>query len=193
MNRAMLRPMLLHGCGPWPPGTALLAVADDLASASAAVLGGADLVDLTAAPTTAINEFRRRHPGILVCAAGPPADVVRDRLLVDVLPAMLPEITQAGLAALVDVDRAAALAAALDADPVGPAANEADMTGPDVGGAGGADASAMAGVVAMAALSSWLGASAVRTRHVVPVRRALDMTATIRGIRPPALTVRGLA
>lgn len=50
-----------------------------------------------------------------------------------------------------------------------------------------------ASAVAVAAISTWLGAPVVATRHVRAVRRAIDMTASIAGIRPPALTVRGLA
>ncbi len=49
-----------------------------------------------------------------------------------------------------------------------------------------------AGVVAAAAISTWLGAPAIRTRHIVPVRRAIDMTLSIAGDRLPALTTRGL-
>jgi hypothetical protein len=50
-----------------------------------------------------------------------------------------------------------------------------------------------AGVLAVAALSGWLGAAVVRTRYPQPVRRALDLTDSVRGVRPPARTVRGLA
>jgi hypothetical protein len=50
-----------------------------------------------------------------------------------------------------------------------------------------------AAVVATAAVLTWLGAPAIRTRHVLPVRRAIDMTGAIAGTRPPALTIRGLA
>jgi hypothetical protein len=147
-----------------------------------------------------IKGFRDLHPGFLVCATGSPADVVlepavaaatgalllctdadaaagsgipADRVLVDVLPAMVPAVSQAGFAAVVDVDRAARLAAQDDPADTG-----------DV---------AVAGIVAIAAVSSWLGARAVRTRHPLQVRRALDMTASVRGIRPPARAVRGLA
>jgi dihydropteroate synthase len=213
MNRAMLGRMVLRAAGPCPPGTALIAVASRLADASAAVQAGADLIDLAAAPAEVITAFRARHPGILVCADGPHADVVRDaavarsagallicedartaqlcgmpadRVLVDVLPAMLPAVVQAGLAALVDADRAAGLAAACaTADTA-----EADTAEADTDEAG---APPIAGVVALAAISSWLGAAAVRTRYPVQVRRALDMAASIRGIRVPARTVRGLA
>jgi len=50
-----------------------------------------------------------------------------------------------------------------------------------------------AGALAVAALSGWLGAAVVRTRYPLPVRRALDLTDSVRGVRPPARTVRGLA
>jgi hypothetical protein len=62
----------------------------------------------------------------------------------------------------------------------------------DADPATGQDASPAA-VVATAALFTWLGAAAIRTRHVRPARRAIDMTASIAGTRPPALTIRGLA
>jgi hypothetical protein len=51
----------------------------------------------------------------------------------------------------------------------------------------------LAGVVATAAVLAWLGTPAIRTRHVLPVRRAIDMTCSIAGTRLPALTTRGLA
>lgn len=59
--------------------------------------------------------------------------------------------------------------------------------------AGVGDADAVNAAVAAAAVCAWLGVAAVRTRHVRAVRRALDMTASIRGLRPPAWAVRGLA
>jgi len=50
-----------------------------------------------------------------------------------------------------------------------------------------------AAVIAAAAVCAWLGAPVVRSRHTRAVRRAIDMTASIAGRRPPARTVRGLA
>jgi hypothetical protein len=50
-----------------------------------------------------------------------------------------------------------------------------------------------AAVVATAAVLAWLGTPAIRTGHVLPVRRAIDMTCSIAGTRLPALTTRGLA
>jgi hypothetical protein len=67
-----------------------------------------------------------------------------------------------------------------------PAAVDADAIAPD-------SVDPRAGAVAAAAISTWLGAEAIRTRHVVAVRRAIDMTLSISGDRLPALTTRGLA
>jgi|SRR5690242_10712389 len=50
----------------------------------------------------------------------------------------------------------------------------------------------VAAVVARAAVLAWLGTPAIRTRYVVPVRRAIDMTSSIAGIRLPSVTTRGL-
>ncbi|MBO0774927.1 MAG: hypothetical protein J2P34_01325 [Actinobacteria bacterium] len=54
-------------------------------------------------------------------------------------------------------------------------------------------AGSVAAAVAVAAVSTWRGAPAIRTRHVPAVRRAVDMTTAIRGDRLPASTRRGLA
>lgn len=50
-----------------------------------------------------------------------------------------------------------------------------------------------AAVIATAAVCTWLGAPVVRSRHTRAVRRAIDMTASIAGHRPPSRAVRGLA
>ena len=63
-----------------------------------------------------------------------------------------------------------------------------------VGADAGADGRTMpvAAAVARAAVLTWLGTPAIRTRHVLPVRRAIDMTSSIAGTRLPSLTTRGL-
>jgi hypothetical protein len=88
----------------------------------------------------------------------------------------------AGWPVLVDAERAAR-EAGVDADR---AAREAGVASAD-------DPALAASVIALAALSCWLGAAAVRTQHVAAVRRALDMANSIRGLRPPTHAVRGLA
>jgi dihydropteroate synthase len=42
-------------------------------------------------------------------------------------------------------------------------------------------------------VSAWLGARVFRAHDVAATRQTLDMVASIRGDRPPARTVRGLA
>jgi hypothetical protein len=69
-----------------------------------------------------------------------------------------------------------------------PPAVDADQAAAEAG-----QAAAPAAVVATAAVLAWLGTPAIRTRHVLPVRRAIDMTGSIAGTRLPALTTRGLA
>ena len=49
------------------------------------------------------------------------------------------------------------------------------------------------GTLAASAVSAWLGASVFRAHNVPETRVTLDMVATIRGDRPPARAVRGLA
>jgi dihydropteroate synthase len=49
------------------------------------------------------------------------------------------------------------------------------------------------GTLAATAVSAWLGARVFRAHQVRPTRRVLDMVASIRGDRPPAVSRRGLA
>ena len=47
------------------------------------------------------------------------------------------------------------------------------------------------GTLAATAIAGWLGATVFRAHDVRATRRVVDMTASIRGDRPPAVTVRG--
>jgi len=49
------------------------------------------------------------------------------------------------------------------------------------------------GTLATTSVSAWLGARVFRAHNVAETRQTLDMVASIRGSRPPARTVRGLA
>jgi dihydropteroate synthase len=51
----------------------------------------------------------------------------------------------------------------------------------------------LTGTLAATAVCAWLGAQVYRVHEVVETRQVLDMVAAIRGVRPPARTVRGLA
>ena len=73
-------------------------------------------------------------------------------------------------------------------DPV-----DADRLAAGAGTADPADQARPAAVIATAAVCAWLGVPLIRSRHTRAVRRAIDMTASIAGTRPPSRTVRGLA
>ena len=83
----------------------------------------------------------------------------------------------------------------LDADKLAAAAGVARQSRAACRGAavGPAGRVTPAAVIATAAVCTWLGAPVVRSRHTRAVRRAIDMTASIAGRRPPSRTVRGLA
>lgn len=49
------------------------------------------------------------------------------------------------------------------------------------------------GTLATTAVSAWLGARIYRVHEAAETRQVLDMVATLRGERPPARTIRGLA
>lgn len=49
------------------------------------------------------------------------------------------------------------------------------------------------GTLATTAVSAWLGARIYRVHEVAETRQVLDMVAALRGQRPPARTIRGLA
>jgi dihydropteroate synthase len=51
----------------------------------------------------------------------------------------------------------------------------------------------LTGTLSATAISAWLGARVFRAHDVADTRQTLDMVASIRGDRPPARTVRGLA
>jgi dihydropteroate synthase len=51
----------------------------------------------------------------------------------------------------------------------------------------------LTGTLAATAVSAWHGARVFRAHQVAETRQVLDMVASIRGIRPPARTLRGLA
>jgi hypothetical protein len=70
---------------------------------------------------------------------------------------------------------------------------QADPLDADRLAAGPAGQVTPAAVIATAAVCTWLGAPVVRSQHTRAVRRAIDMTASIAGRRPPSHTVRGLA
>ena len=194
---------------------AIMAPVSAVAEAVAAAAAGARLVDVGTAEAL-IPAIRRATADVLICGYAEGADLVLDadlaawsgaglicpdpaaaaaagrrgiapeRILVRVTPAQIESAADSGWATLVDVDAARG------------SLHEVAVDGGWPAGAGSlaevaAGAGSLAEVEAVAAVCAWLGVSVVRTWHVAEVRRALDMTETIRGTRPPAWTVRGLA
>ncbi|MEO9236612.1 MAG: dihydropteroate synthase, partial [Jatrophihabitantaceae bacterium] len=51
----------------------------------------------------------------------------------------------------------------------------------------------LVGTLATTAICAWQGATVFRAHNVAETRQVLDMVASIRGSRPPARVVRGLA
>jgi dihydropteroate synthase len=188
----------------------------DADTAGAAVRAGADLLDLGQGGPAVIGEIHDRHPGVPLAVSWPPArqtvtrltgltspvspvspicddipaaeaavtaGLPREAVLIAVPPSRVAAATAAGWAVMADVDLAAP---GLDRVPnccadVMPPPADKPM------------ADELSRAVAAAAICGWLGVAAVRTRHLPQVRRALDMTASIRGGRPPAWAVRALA
>jgi len=132
--------------------------------------------------------FRQTQPG------GPP-----QTLLLGVgADAQQAALARAEGADLIDVRGAtpgalAAIRASLPADVLwtGPRADPLDAD--KLAAAAMPAAATPAAVIATAAVCTWLGAPVVRSRHTRAVRRAIDMTASIAGRRPPSHAVRGLA
>jgi hypothetical protein len=165
--------------GRLPPGTAVFAVAAGLPAAAAAIAAGAGLIDLWEADAQTVAAFRAGHPDVLACARAEWAGLARDRALALRTGAILicAGVTEAQQAEAAGIGRGNLLVEAPPAGVTGLlAAGWAVIVAADDG-----DAQAAAATGAMAC---WLGARAVKTRHVTAVRRAIDMTASIRGTRP---------
>jgi hypothetical protein len=184
-----------------------MAVAATAAEAARSVAEGADLIDLTGADPAEVAAFRAEHPGVPVCAGDQAANLTWDpavakRTGARLLCASKDEAVRSGLPAgqvLVEASPASLLTALAGGHPVlvnlpgGAQPDDAQHVDAQHVDARAGEAPPGAAALAVAALSAWLGAAVVRTRYPLPVRRALDLTDSVRGIRPPARTVRGLA
>jgi hypothetical protein len=163
-----------------PDGTAVAAAATTVAAARAAIAAGALVVDLTGAGRPVMTEIRNRYPDTLICAPADWADLVRDpgtarrtgAILVcaDSAVATAAEASGIGRRGIL-VEAAPARAAGLITAGWRVLVDAGQVTGPHA-------------AAAVAALSAWLGAAAVRSDHVAAVRRAIDMAGAIRAGRP---------
>lgn len=171
-----------------PPG--LLTPVASPAEAERAAANGADILDVDQDAGLAVA-IRGALDGTLLCGPVETADYTRDVAIAartqsilicdDLLAAQ-----RSGLPPSRVVVTVAAAEAARYAHGAWPALV-------DVDDAVGSASPAAAAAAALAAVCAWQGVAVIRTRHVREVRRSLDMTASIMGIRPPAWATRGLA
>jgi hypothetical protein len=167
-------------------------MAGSLTEAVAAGQAGATMIDVGDRGPELIAAIRRGVAWMIVCGDDESADVVRD-----------PAVALRTGARLICADIAAAETAVgagtarerilvtVPAAEVDAALRAGWATVTDVDTSAGPRG--LAGAEAIAAVCAWLGATAVRTRHVTPIRRSLDMAKSVIGTRPPAWTIRGLA
>ena len=163
-----------------PGGTVVAAAASDLPAAVSAIAGGAGLIDLWDAGRQTVTEVRRRYPRVLACAQADWAGLVRDpaaarrtgALLICAGPAAAAGAEAGGIGrGRILVEAGPARAASLIAAGWQVIVRADEVAGPHAS-------------AAVAALSCWLGAAAVRSRYVAAARRAIDMAGSISGTRP---------
>jgi hypothetical protein len=185
-------------------GITVLAPVSSVTEAVASALAGAGLVDV-GEDDALIPQIRDALPEVGICGHGAGADIVHDaalaaragaglicrdagaaagagqrgikpeRILLQTAPDDVQEVSRSGWAALVDLDQATLAQGTLAQGTL----------------AQGTESLAWA--EAIAAVCAWAGAKVIRTRHVAEIRRSLDMTESILGLRRPAWTLRGLA
>jgi hypothetical protein len=160
-------------------GTGVLAVAGGLPEATAAIAEGAGLIDLWRAGPRTLAAVRARHPGAAICAPADWAGLVRDpatarrtgAVLICAGPAEAARAAASGIArGRLLVEAPPGEAAGLMAAGWRVVVTTDEEAGPHA-------------AAAVGAIACWLGAAAVRTRHVAAVRRAIDMTEAIKGTR----------
>jgi hypothetical protein len=175
-------------------GITVLAPVSTVTEAVASALAGAGLVDV-GEDDALIPQIRDALPDVGICGHGAGADIVHDaalaarsgaglicqdagaaasagqrgikpeRILLQTAPDDVQEASRSGWATLVDLDQ----------------------------GTWAQGTESLARAEAIAAVCAWAGAKVIRTRHVAEIRRSLDMTESILGLRRPAWTLRGLA
>jgi hypothetical protein len=170
-------------------GIAVLAPVSTVTEAAAAAAAGAGLVDV-GEDDALILAIRDAVPGVGICGHGGGADVVHD--------ATLAARAGAGLICLDPGTAASAVQRGIAPERILLATAPEDVRATSRSGWAalvdldqGTDALARA--EAVAAVCAWVGAKVIRTRHVAEVRRCLDMTESILGLRRPTWTLRGLA
>jgi hypothetical protein len=170
-------------------GIAVLAPVATVAEAVASALAGAGLVDV-GEDDALILQVREAVPEVGICGHGADADIGYD--------AAVAARTGSGL-----ICRDPGAAASAVQRGIAPERILLQTAPDDVAEASRSgwaalvdldrETGSLARAEAIAAVCAWAGAKVIRTRHVAEIRRCLDMTETILGLRRPAWTLRGLA
>jgi hypothetical protein len=167
----------------------VLAPVSTVTEAIASALAGAGLVDV-GEDDALILQIRDAVPEVGICGHGAGADIVHDAALAARAgsglicrdPGTAASAVQRGIA-----PERILLQTAPDGVPEAWRSGWAALVDLDQG------TEALAQAEAIAAVCAWAGAKVIRTRHVAEIRRCLDMTESILGLRRPAWTLRGLA
>jgi dihydropteroate synthase len=159
---------------------------------------GADIVHDAALAARAGADLICRDPG--TAAGAVQRGIKPERILLQTAPDDVRAASRSGWAALVDLDPGTLAdldpGTLVDLDPgtlvdLDPGTlvdlDPGTLVGLDQG------TESLARAEAVAAVCAWTGAKVIRTRHVAEIRRCLDMTESILGLRRPAWTLRGLA
>lgn len=177
----------------------MLAPVATVTEALAAALAGAGLVDV-GEDDALILQVRDAVPEVGICGHGADADIGYDAAvaaragsgLICRDPGTAASAVQRGIAPERILVQTAADGVAATSQSGWAALVDLDLAALDYGtlqlGTG-----SLARAEAIAAVCAWAGARVIRTRHVAEIRRCLDMTETILGLRRPAWTLRGLA
>jgi len=167
----------------------VLAPVSTVTEAAAAAAAGAGLVDV-GEDDALIRQIRDAVPEVRICGHGGGADIVHD--------ATLAARAGAGLICRDPGSAASAVQRGIARERILLATAPEDVRATSRSGwAALVDldqrTDALARAEAVAAVYAWVGAKAIRTCHVAEIRRCLDMTESILGLRRPAWTLRGLA
>jgi hypothetical protein len=170
-------------------GIAVLAPVATVAEAVASALAGAGLVDV-GEDDALILQVREAVPEVGICGHGADADIGYDAAVA----------ARAGSGLICRDPGAAASAVQRGIAPERILLQTAPDDVAEASRSGWAalvdldrETGSLARAEAIAAVCAWAGAKVIRTRHVAEIRRCLDMTETILGLRRPAWTLRGLA
>ncbi len=158
----------------------------EFAIMTAGVVRGADIAEVAADPEL-VRQVRRDHPSLAVAVA--PASEAQATACVLAGAGLLAGDAFAGVAEATGTT----LICTAPNRGAGRLVRAADLREAEELAGQGHSVLAEEEQAALTAVYAWLGARVFRTQDVAATRQVLDMVASIKGTRPPAVTRRGLA